>query len=168
LRRDNRCRSATAARLDTVDRRRQILEKHLRVHYPALRIADSLFAEFDSHNFGAIGHRGYAHVLREMSALQNRLLDCTKFETLIHYCCANLYFLVLPGALFRESEIPLGWGVLVESGDDLSLVRKAPWHDVPAASRIHFLERIATAATRMLNRQLEISFDDVLAARCRS
>ncbi|MDQ2823834.1 MAG: hypothetical protein M3R29_00080, partial [Verrucomicrobiota bacterium] len=114
LRRHNGCSSATRERLETVYRRRQILEKHLRVHYPALRLADSLFTEFDSHNFTAIEHRGYARVLRELSALQNRLFDCTKFEKLIRYRCANLAFLVLPERLFRESEIPFGWGALIE------------------------------------------------------
>src|SRR5207237_5873770 len=34
LRRDNRCSVATRERLETIYRRRTILEKHLRVHYP--------------------------------------------------------------------------------------------------------------------------------------
>ena len=168
LRRDNGCSAETTQRLEAVFRRRQILEKHFRIHYPALRLADSLFAEFDSHNFGAIEHRGYARVLRELNALQNRLFDCTKFEKLVRYRCANLFFLVLPSELFRESEIPLGWGALVDSGEGLSLVRKATWHDVALEKQINFLSRIAAAGTRMLNRQLEITFDDVCAARCRS
>src|SRR6266404_4454164 len=75
LRRDNGCSAVTVKRL----------EKNLRIHYPALRIPDSLFSDFDSHNFAAIEHRGYARVLRELSALQNRLFDCTKFERLIRY-----------------------------------------------------------------------------------
>ena len=115
LRRDNCCSVAVRARLETVHRRRQILERNLRVHYPNLRIADSLFPEFDSHDFAAIEHRGYARVLRELNALQNRLFDCTKFEKLLRYRCANLFFLVLPKELFEEREIPVGWGALVES-----------------------------------------------------
>ena len=108
LRRDN-CRSvAVRARLETVYRRRQILERNLRVHYPNLRIADSLFPEFDSYDFAAIEHHGYARVLRELSALQNCLFDCTKFEKLLRYRCANLFFLVLPNELFEEIEIPVG------------------------------------------------------------
>ena len=92
LRRDNCCSVAVRARLETVYRRRQILERNLRVHYPNLRIADSLFPEFDSHDFAAIEHRGYARVLRELAALQNRLYDCTKFEKLFRYRCSNLFF----------------------------------------------------------------------------
>jgi hypothetical protein len=81
LRRDNGSASLTMHRLEKVHERREVLERNLRVHYPALRIPDSLFAEFDSHNFAAIDHRGYKQVLRQTRALQNRLFDCTKFET---------------------------------------------------------------------------------------
>jgi len=80
----------------------QVLEKNLQVHYPQLRIADSLFSEFDSHDFAAIDHKAYSRVLRELSALQNRLFDCTKFEKLIRYRCANLFFLVLPTNYFAN------------------------------------------------------------------
>lgn len=166
LRRDNGCTATTLKRLDAVHRRRKTIEKHLRVHYPALRIPDSLFAEFDSHNFLGIEHRGYARVLREQNALQNRLFDCTKFETLIRYGCANLFFLVLPNELFRESEIPLGWGALVEQEGGLKISRKPLWHDVAEDNRLRFLERIAAAGTRALNRQLAITFEEVQAARC--
>ena len=47
------------ARLESVYRRRQILEKHLRIHYPTLRTGETLFPEWDAHDFGAIEHRGY-------------------------------------------------------------------------------------------------------------
>jgi hypothetical protein len=168
LRRDNCSTDSTRKRLEKIHLRRLVLEKHLRVHYPNLRIADSLFSEFASHDFSAIGHRGYAHVLRELSALQNRLFDCTKFETLARYRCANLFFLVLPNELFRESEIPIGWGALVESGGTLSLTHKPVWQESSPENRLHFLQRIAAAGTRILDRQLEITFEDVTALRCRS
>src|SRR5207247_9870776 len=153
LRRDNGCTSTTMQRLEQVHRRREILERNLRVHYPALRVADSLFDEFDSHNFSAIDHRGYKQVVRQTQALQNRLFDCTKFETLIRYRCANLFFLVLPGELFRETEIPIAWGALVESNGALEIVRKPIWHDVSDQTRIAFLERIARAGTPTLDRK---------------
>ena len=168
LRKDN-CHSEDARRLlEALCYRRQILEKHLRLHYPNLRINDSLFPEFDSHDFTAIGHRGYGRVLRELKTLQNRLYDCTKFDKLIRYCCANLFFLVLPQELFRDSEIPVGWGALVECEGALALMRKPVWQETTAEDRIRFLHRIAAAGTRILNRQLEIAFDDVIAERCRS
>jgi hypothetical protein len=167
LRRDNCCGSETRERLETVQRRRLILEKHLRVHYPTLRIADSLFPEFDSHDFEAIGHRSYAQVLREVRALQNRLSDGTKFETLARYRCANLFFLVLPAALFREADVPLGWGALVESSGSVSVARKPVWHEITPDRRLRILQRIAAAGTRALNRQMQITFEEVRTERAR-
>ena len=168
LRRDNGCAATTMRRLEKVHARREVLERNLRVHYPALRIADSLFAEFDSHNFAAIDHRGYKHVLRQTRALQNRLFDGTKLETLIRYCCANLFFLVLSEDLFREPEVPIGWGALVESRGELKLARKPVWHETTEQIQLQFLQRVARANTRALNRSLEISFADAATAHCRS
>jgi hypothetical protein len=168
LRKDN-CHSESARKLlDAVCHRRQVLEDNLRVHYPNLRINDSLFPEFTSHDFTAVGHREYTRVLRQLNALQNRLYDCTKFDKLMRYRCANLFFLVLPAELFRDSEIPVGWGALVEHDGTLTLRRKPVWQETTAEDRIRFLHRIAIAGTRVLNRQLEITFDHVITKRCRS
>src|SRR5260370_17025039 len=168
LRRDN-CHSESARKLlDTVCHRRQVLENTLRVHYPNLRINDSLFPEFTSPDFTAISHPGYMPVLRQLSALQNRLYDCTKFDKLMRYRCANLFFLVLPADLSRDSEIPVGWGALVECEGALALMRKPVWQETTAEDRIGFLHPIAAAGTRILNRQFEIAFDDLIAERCRS
>ena len=103
---------------------------------------------------------GYARLVRELQTLQNRLYDCTKFEKLIRYRCANLFFIVLPEQLFRESEVPVGWGALVESNDTLTFVRKPIWHDATAASRIHVLHRIAVAGTRHLSRELSLDWHE--------
>ena len=154
LRRDNCHSEAALRRLELICERRQILEARLHEHYPSLRNGDLLFPEFDSENFAAIGHLGYARLLRDMRALQNRLYGCTKFDKLIRYRCANLFFLVLPEELFREPQIPVGWGALVESNGALTLKRKPTWRDTTAEDRIGLLERIAIAGTRVLNRQL--------------
>jgi hypothetical protein len=159
LRRDN-CRSEFArARLEAICNRRQILEARLRAHYPNLHNGDSLFPEFDFENFSAIGHRGYARLIRELRTLQNRLYDCTKFEKLIRYRCANLFFIVLPEQLFRESEVPIGWGALIESNDMLTLVRKPIQHEATSANRLHVLHRIAVSGTRKMNRELLLDWD---------
>ena len=168
LRRDNCHSNIARQRLEAICQRRQILETRLRVHYPNLRNGDSLFPEFDSHDFTAIGHRGYARVLSELKAQQNRLYDCTKFDKLTRYRCANLYFLVLPKELFRDSEVPVGWGALVESNGTLTLMRRPVWQETTPENRIRFLQRIAAAGTRAFNRQLEITFDEIVAADCRS
>jgi hypothetical protein len=160
LRRDNCHTESARRRLEAIFNRRQILETRLRTHYPNLHNGDSLFPEFDSENFSAIGHRGYARLVRELRTLQNRLYDCTKFEKLIRYRCANLFFIVLPEQLFRESEVPVGWGALVESNGALMLVRKSIWHESTAANRLHVLHRIAMAGTRNLNRELSLDWHD--------
>jgi hypothetical protein len=163
LRRDNCQSDAARQRLETICQRRQLLERRLRAHYPSLRNGDSLFPEFDLPDFTVIGHRGYARLLRELRALQNRLYDCTKFDKLLRYRCANLYFLVLPAEIFRDSEIPVGWGALVEADGALTLVRKPIWHETTAEYHMGLLHRIAMAGTRVINRKLEITFDDIAA-----
>ena len=156
LRRDD-CRSPhTLARLESVYRRRQILEKHLRIHYPTLRTGETLFPEWDTHDFGAIEHRGYRRVTRELAALQAQLRDGRKFEKLIRYACANLFFLVVPDELLREPETPLGWGLLVEREGALFLQRKPVWHDSSEAARLRVLQKIAATGTRQINRRLKI------------
>jgi hypothetical protein len=163
LRRDNCQSDAARQRLEAACERRQLIESRLRAHYPNLRNGDSLFPDFDSPDFTVIGHRGYARLLRELRVLQNKLYDCTKFDKLVRYRCANLYFLVLPAELFRESEIPIGWGALLESNGTLTLTRKAAWHETTEENRIRLLHRIAVAGTRVINRKLQITFDDVTA-----
>ena len=128
---------------------------------PTLRTGDSLFAEYDSHDFDAIGHRGYQRVLRESAALENRLYGGTKFECLTRYRCANLFFLVLPNDLFRETEAPAGWGVLLEIDGTLNLTRKPVWHDNAAQARIRLLQRIAVAGTRQFNRAFAITREEL-------
>jgi hypothetical protein len=161
LRRDNCQSDAARHRLEAICQRRQFLERRLRAHYPNLRNGDSLFPEFDLPDFTVIGHRGYARLLRELHALQNRLYDCTKFDKLRRYRCANLYFLVLPEELFRDSEMPVGWGALVEADDALTLIRKPIWHQTAAEYQAQLLHRIAMAGTRVFNRKLEITLDEI-------
>lgn len=163
FRRDNCETAMTRERLLSLQRRRDILEKHLRVHYPTLRTGDSLFPEYDSHDFDAMGHRGYRRVLRESAALENRLFGGTKFECLVRYRCANLFFIVLPNELFRKAQVPAGWGVLVELNGTLDLVRKPEWHDNAAEARIRLLQRIAMAGTRQFNRAFAITRDEIVA-----
>jgi hypothetical protein len=165
LRRDSCCSATLRERLESLHKRRQVLEKHLRIHYPNLRTGDSLFPEFDSHDFAAIEHRGYAQVIRQMAALQNQLFEGTKFEKLLRYRCANVFFLVLPNELFRPAEVPIGWGALVESAGSLNLIHKPVSQETTSESRLRFLQRIASAGTRQFNRRLEITFDEIHETR---
>src|SRR5207237_3493226 len=127
LRRDNCCSEHEGKQLHLLNQRRALLEKNLRVHYPTLRNGDSLFAEYDSYDFSALTHQNYERVLRQHRVLQNRLKNGKKFESLVRYRCANLFFLVLPDNMDCESQVPFGWGTLVESKGALALVRKPIW-----------------------------------------
>jgi hypothetical protein len=160
LRRNN-CHSDSARRrLEAICERRHVLEARLRTHYPNLHTGDSLFPEFDCENFSAIGHRGYVRLGCELRALQNRLYNCTKFEKLIGYGCANLFYIVLPEQLFRESEVPVGWGALVESNGTLTLMRRPAWQDSTPDNRLQVLHRIAVAGTRNLSRELSLDWHE--------
>jgi hypothetical protein len=153
LRRDD-CRSAgTLARLESVYRRRQVLEKHLRIHYPTLRTGETLFPEWDAHDFSALEHRGYQRVTRQLVALQNQLRDGRKFEKLARYACANLFYLVVPNTLVREPETPPDWGLLVAAESRLTLLRKPVWQESSAPARLRVLQKIAAAGTREINRR---------------
>ena len=85
----------------------------------------------------------------------------------MRYGCANLFFLVLTSEVYDEMEIPVGWGALVESGDSLGLVRKPVYHQIRKEQTLAILHRIAAAGTRRLNRQLGITFDEVISLRAR-
>jgi hypothetical protein len=50
----------------------------------------------------------------------------------------------------------------VEVNGSLMVRRQPTWHDSSAESRLMFLQRIAMAGTRHLNRQLEIDFELIL------
>ncbi len=166
LRRDN-CDSARAREhLDVIEARRRAIERNLRVHYPTLRTGQTLFPDYDVWDFSPLQHRGYAYVRRNGAALEHRLIDCTKFEKLARYHCANLFYLVIAEPLQSVAfEMPHGWGLLVQRGNALELVKKPQWHEIATEARQRFLRRVAAAATRALNRELQITREEIEGAR---
>ncbi|MEP7071471.1 MAG: hypothetical protein ABI839_03720 [Verrucomicrobiota bacterium] len=164
LQRDN-CNSMTAAaQVAALQRRAHTIERNLRVHYPTLRTGESLFPDFDPFDFSRLHHLSHTRVTRQEAALQERLLAHTKFEKLSRYGCANLFYLVMPEAL-SGSERPSGWGLLVECGDRLELRTKPCWHELSPQNQTCFFDRVATAATRALNRELQITRDSITLER---
>jgi hypothetical protein len=166
LRRDNCDSIAASQRLQTIDTRREIIERNLRVHYPTLGTGNSLFPQFEEFDFSGLNHRGRNRVTRDGTALRQRMIDCTKFEKLSRYCCANLFYLVLAEPLRDIAlEMPSAWGLLIENGDALDLVQKPAWHDTSTETRMRFLRRVARAATREVNRQLAVTAEEIQLAR---
>ena len=64
--------------------------------------------------------------------------------------------ILVDGIMGATAEIPIGWGAVVESSGALDLVHKPAWHDVSTEHNLRFLERIARASTRAINRNLGI------------
>jgi hypothetical protein len=149
--RDSHSAEPTRARLKALDERRLKLEELLKVHHPSLRTGDSLFEGFESYDFSKLEHKTYQKIVREIGVLQNRLFDRTKFEKLVRYRCANLFYLVAEEGVLADHESPLGWGLLLHRGNSLELVRKPVWHDCPEPNRLWVLQRIAMAGTRSLS-----------------
>ena len=151
-------------RLEKLLERRVTLEKLLRIHHPHLSVGDSLFPEFDGYRFEKIEHRTYSRVVRECRAIEHQLHGGTKFEKLVRYRCADVYYLVLPERL-SGSLMPADWGILIERESGLEIIRKPVRREASIETRRRFLERIAAAATREVNRKLAITFEELEEAR---
>ena len=162
---DSRSERETLAEVKDLHARRIELERTLRVHYPSLRVSDSLFQDYQSHDFGGLEHETYKKVLARIALLQRRLFHQTKFDTLVRYRCGNLFYVVAEDGIFQPHEIPLGWGLLVRRADRLELREKPVWQDLEDHERLALLHKIASSGTRALNREAGISFEEILEAR---
>jgi hypothetical protein len=152
-------------RLAELHERRAVLERLLRVHHPSLVTGDSLFPEYETHNTEAAGHAGFRSVLRQIGILQSKIYRNNKFEKLVRYRCANLFYLVASEAILAAHELPLHWGLLAERDGALVLARKPVFQPAPWRNNLALLHRIAAAGTRGLNREHGIGFDEIAESR---
>ncbi len=164
---DSRSAAATRKKLAALQVRREMLERLLAVHYPTLRSGDSLFPDFDSPDLSRLEHANYRRVLGQMTVLQRRLYRHVKFETIVRYLCANLFYLVVEPDIVKPAEVPVGWGLLVRRERALDLVQRPTFQPCRPADRLVLLQRIAATGTRMLNTQNEISGEEIREARSR-
>ena len=162
---DSRSARETFGELKDLHHRRTELERALRVHYPSLRVSDSLFQEFQSHDFDGLEHESYKKVLGRVALLQGRLYNRTKFDTLMRYRCGNLFYVVAEEGIFQPHEVPLGWGLLVRRADGLELREKPVWQHLDEHERLALLHKIAACGTRALNREAGISYERIWEAR---
>ena len=162
---DSRSTRETQSELKDLHDRRVELERTLRVHYPTLRAGDSLFQDYQSHDFGELPHENYQKVLARITLLQKRLFSQTKFDTLVRYRCGNLFYVVAEDGIFQPHEIPLHWGLLVRRADRLELREKPVWQDLEDHERLALLHKIAAHGTRSLNREAGITFEQIWEAR---
>lgn len=165
---DARSERATAAELSALHARRAALELQLRVHYPTLRVSDSLFQEYQSSDFGALEHETYRRLLARIALLQRRLFGQTKFDALRRARCGNLFYVVADEGIFRPHEVPVGWGLLVRRGEALELGAKPIWQELAEHERLGLLHRIAAAGNRALNREAGIPYEALCEARAQA
>jgi hypothetical protein len=150
--RDSRSRAATVARLAALEALKLRHEATLRPFYLSLRHGDSLFPELDGCDFIRTGDECYLRLIAEIAKLSGRLHAQTKFDDLVRWRAANLFYVVAEPELFTTHEIPAGWGLLTRDGDRLVLAAKPLWHEIGEAQRLTLLQRTAVAATRAGNR----------------
>jgi hypothetical protein len=151
--RDGRSIQRTLDRLKVLEERRAQAELELKIHYPSIRNGDSLFQEYETLDFQRPGYERYDKILREMRVLSTRLHENTKFERLAKYAAANLFYVVAEPGLVALAAVPCGWGLLERTGEELVIRAKPHWHDVAEDDRLAFLQRIALAGTRSVNRE---------------
>jgi len=141
-------------RLKVLETRRRKLDDLLGVHLPSLRKGESLFPECDSFDHSRYEHKTYRKVMKEIGAMQNRVYAKTKFEKLVRFNCANLYYLVVEEGIIEHHEVPKGWGLLIRNGAELRVGRLAKCHRIAERTQLATLQRIASTATHRLNRQI--------------
>jgi hypothetical protein len=141
--RDNARREVTSRRLRELESRRISLEAQLQLHLPHLAQGESLFPEFDSYRLRDCGHTGHRKLVRQIATARRSIVHGTKFDRLAAYRLANLHYLVTEENLIEPHELPLGWGLLVRTGDSLELAEKPTWQEIAAEEQVIFLQRIA-------------------------
>lgn len=163
--RDARCAQLMLLRLAKLEERKARSEEALKIHCPSLRNGDSLFAEYESYDFGRAGYEVYEKVLAEIRTISQRLYRETKFEKLYRWKAANLHYVVAEAGLIKAHEVPAGWGLLVREGPALELHIKPTWQDIAESGRLLLLQRIAQIATRSANREHQIEFTEITSFR---
>jgi len=143
----------TSERLKVLDARRARIEDELRLYYPSIANGDSLFQEYHSVDFQRPGHERYQRTLRDIQRLQGRLQANTKFDRLVRWGAANLFWVVADPDIIAGHELPAGWGLLVHQGGSLEVAVKPLLHEVSESDRLALFHRIALAGSRAVNRE---------------
>lgn len=159
--RDARSIQVTADRLKILHARRSRIEEELLLHYPSIRCGDSLFQEYQSLDFERPGNERYQRILQDIQRLATGLHANTKFDRLVKWGAANLFWVVADPDMIAEHEMPAGWGLLLREGSGLRVAAKPTLHEVPEPERLALFHRIALAASRAVNREHGIAFADI-------
>jgi hypothetical protein len=157
LLKDSRGEAEAKKRVTELSERLAKLESLISEHRPDLRRGESLFPEFDAWDFSGVEHATHRRVLADLAMWQQRLLHGTKFAKLFRWRAADYLYLVSEEGIFAEAEIPAGWGLLVRRDETLAVARRPVWTEPAGDASRALLERIALAATRVVNRDAGIT-----------
>ncbi len=158
--RDARSLQLTVQRLKILHDRRSRIERELLLHYPSISNGDSLFQEYHTVDFERPGHERYQRTLRDIRRLNTSLHANTKFDRLVKWGAASLFWVVADPGVIAPHELPAGWGLLLSAGPALEIAIKPILHPIPEPERLALLHRIALAASRAVNREHGIAFQD--------
>ncbi len=117
----------------------------MKVHLQHLAYVESLWPEFDCYRLESHRHAGYKKLLRELRQAKSAIIASTKFDRFFLYRLANIHYLVIEPDLVNLDEVPVGWGLLVRQGLELTLTQKPTWQDIDFQSQLFFLQRMAFA-----------------------
>jgi len=172
---DNRDLDGILLRLELLRARRSKLEHLLGGHYPHLRKGDSLFAEYETVEIADLKHSGYRRTIKEIAALERQVYGGTKFDRMVRWGIADLFYLVIPQSLLALAHAPAEWGILVADDGDLKagndvedlrvaglLVQRRPALLAARSEvRLELMHRIAVSGTWRKNRELGIGHQDL-------
>ena len=161
FRRDAQSMTATQERLKILYEQKARIEEELRLFYPSIRNGDSLFQEYETLNFERPGYERYQRTILEISRFTSRLYANTKFDKLVSWAAANLFYVVAEPETVQAHELPACWGLLVRDGAALNVVAKPVLHEIAEAERLSLLHRISLAATRAVNREHGVIFEEM-------
>jgi len=159
--RDARSLALTMDRLKVLHERKARIEEELHVHYPSILNGDSLFQEYQSVDFERAGHERYQRTLLDIRRLNSRIHANTKFDRLVKWGAANLFWVVADAGVLKMHEVPAGRGLLLRDGESLCVAAKPLLHEVPESERLALFHRIALAASRAVNREHGIGYEDL-------
>ena len=165
FRRDARSITVINERLKALHGRKTRIEQELRLFYPSIRNGDSLFQEFETLDFEQPGHERYQRTLDEISQLTSRLYANTKFDKLVKWGAANVFYVVAEPETVTVHELPACWGLLIRNAGELQLVIKPVLHQIGESERLFLLHRMSLAGTRAVNREHGVTFAEIAGGR---
>jgi hypothetical protein len=152
FRRDSAVESGAAERIANLSERLNALRALIGGHRPDLRCGEELFPEFDAYDLRGLRHDTHDRLSTELRVAQRKLQEGTKFAKLARWRAASLHYLVAEEGILAAHEVPEGWGLLVNRGDELALMIKPCLCETTAAERVALVERIAAAGSMRLGR----------------